>query len=137
MSNEEFEKKLEEQRAAHMLMMEFVRNHADLIATVLEPIVAIWGEVTYPSLKDNMGVVSQVFAGLALDLIDHNSDLDPEDIDNMILPVGARTMRSTIEELSKFISSVRGLFQLFIDKNLKHPAIEMVQKAFSEYEAQM
>ena len=48
MSNEEFKKKQEEQRAAHMLMVEFVKSNADLMAKVLEPIVATWGEVTYP-----------------------------------------------------------------------------------------
>ena len=137
MSNEEFKKKQEEQRAAHMLMVEFVKSNADLMATVLEPIVATWGEVTYPSLKDNMGVVSQVFAGVALELIDHNSILEPDDADIMVLPVGAKTMSSTIEELSKFISAVRLLFVLFIDKNLNHPAIDMVRKAFYKYEAQM
>ena len=137
MSNEEFKKKQEEQRAAHMLMVEFVKNNADLIAEVLEPIVATWGEVTYSTLKDNIGVVSQVFAGVALDLIDHNSDLDPEDLENMVLPVGAKTMRSTIEELSKFITSVRTLFVVFIDKNINHPAIDMVHRAFYNYEAHM
>ena len=137
MSKEEFKKKQEEQRAAHMLMMEFVKSHADLMATELEPIVAMWGEVTYPSLKDNMGVVSQVFAGVALELIDHNSNLDPEDVNNMVLPVGAKTMNNTIEELSKFIASVRHLFVLFIDKNIDHPAIDMVRRAFYKYEAQM
>lgn len=121
MSNEEFKKKQDEQRAAHMLMVEFVKSNADLMATVLEPIVAMWGEVTYPSLKDNMGVVSQVFAGVALELIDHNSNLEPEDADNMVLPVGAKTMSSTIEELSKFIASVRYLFVLFIDKKHRPP----------------
>jgi len=137
MSKEEFKKKQEEQIAAHMLMMEFVKSHADLMATVLEPIVAMWGEVTYPSLKDNMGVVSQVFAGVALELIDHNSNLEPEDVNNMVLPVGAKTMSSTIEELSKFIAAVRYLFVLFIDKNINHPAIDMVRRAFYKYEAQM
>ena len=137
MSNEEFERKQTEQKAAHMLMVEFVKSNADLMATVLEPIVATWGEVTYASLKDNMGVVSQVFAGVALELIDHNSSLDPEDCDNMVLPVGAKTMNSTIEELSKFITSVRTLFVLFIDKNINHPAIDMVRRAFYKYEAQM
>ena len=137
MSNEEFKKKQEEQRAAHMLMVEFVKSNADLMATVLEPIVATWGEVTYPSLKDNMGVVSQVFAGVALELIDHNSNLEPEDVNNMVLPVGAKTMSSTIEDLSKFIAAVRYLFVLFIDKNIDHPAIDMVRRAFYKYEAQM
>ena len=137
MSNEEFKKKQEEQRAAHMLMVEFVKSNADLMAKVLEPIVATWGAVTYESWKDNMGVVSQVFAGVALELIDHNSNLDPEDCDNMVLPVGAKTMSSTIEELSKFISAVRYLFVLFIDKNIDHPAIDMVRRAFYKYEAQM
>ena len=137
MSNEEFKKKQEEQRAAHMLMVEFVKSNADLMAKVLEPIVATWGEVTYESLKTNMGVVSQVFAGVALELIDHNSNLDPEDCDNMVLPVGAKTMSSTIDELSKFIAAVRYLFVLFIDKNIDHPAIDMVRRAFYKYEAQM
>jgi hypothetical protein len=137
MSNEEFKKKQEEQRAAHMLMVEFVKSNADLMAKVLEPIVATWGEVTYESLKTNMGVVSQVFAGVALELIDHNSNLDPEDCDNMVLPVGAKTMSSTIDEFSKFIAAVRYLFVLFIDKNIDHPAIDMVRRAFYKYEAQM
>ena len=137
MSNEEFTKKQNEQRAAHMLMTDYVKNHADEVATVLEPIIAKWFEVTYESLKDNLGVVSQVFAGVALELIDHNSELDPDDNDNMILPVGAKTMNSTIEELSKFIHSVRSLFILLIDKNINDPAFDMVRKAFYKYEAQM
>ena len=120
-----------------MLMVEFVKSNADLMAKVMEPIVATWGEVTYESLKTNMGVVSQVFAGVALELIDHNSNLEPEDADNMVLPVGAKTMSSTIDELSKFIASVRYLFVLFIDKNINHPAIDMVRRAFYKYEAQM
>ena len=137
MSKEEFKKKQEEQIAAHMLMMEFVKSHADLMATVLEPIVAMWGEVTYPSLKDNMGVVSQVFAGVALELIDHNSNLEPEDVNNMVLPVGAKTMNNTIEQLSKLINAVQPLFVLFIDKEIKDPALEMARQAFYKYEAQM
>ena len=137
MSNEEFERKQTEQKAAHMLMVEFVKSNADLMATVLEPIVATWGEVTYPSLKDNMGVVSQVFAGIALELIEHNSGLDPEDVENMVLPVGAKTMNNTIEQLSKLINAVQPLFVLFIDKEIKDPALEMVRQAFYKYEAQM
>ena len=137
MSNEEFEKHHNEQRAAHMLMVEFVKRNADTIATALQPMIALWGEVTYESLKDNVSVVSQVFAGVALTLIDHNSSLEPSDPDNMILPVGAKTMNSTIDELSKFITSSRELFLFLIGKNLDDPAIELVRRTFFKYEAQM
>ena len=80
-------KEQRERQAAHMLMVDYVKNNADLIAEVLEPIVATWFEISYASLKDSMGVVSQVFAGIALELIEHNSGLDPEDVENMVLPV--------------------------------------------------
>ena len=137
MSNEEFERKQTEQKAAHMLMVEFVKSNADLMATVLEPIVATWGEVTYASLKDNMGVVSQVFAGVALELIDHNSSLDPEDCDNMVLPVGAKTMNDTIEEMSKFIHSVRLLLWILQTKFNDDPAIKLAGEVFYKYQPQM
>jgi hypothetical protein len=137
MSNKEFMKEQRERQAAHMLMVDYVKNNADLIAEVLEPIVATWFEISYASLKDSMGVVSQVFAGIALELIEHNSGLDPEDVENMVLPVGAKTMNNTIEQLSKLINAVQPLFVLFIDKEIKDPALEMTRQAFYKYEAQM
>lgn len=137
MSNEEFFKKKEEERAAHMLLVEFIKNHPDVVADALQPIIAIWGEVSYESLKNDVGVVSQVFAGLALKLIDHNSSLSPEDSDNMVLPVGARTMSSTIESLAKFIDSTRSLWLFLIDKHIENPAVRMVHETFMKYEAQM
>lgn len=137
MSNTEFMKEQRERQAAHMLMVDYVKNNADLIAEVLEPIVATWFEISYASLKDSMGVVSQVFAGIALELIEHNSGLDPEDVENMVLPVGAKTMNNTIEQLSKLVNAVQPLFVLFIDKEIKDPALEMARQAFYKYEAQM
>ena len=137
MSNKEFLRKQQECNAAHMLLVEFVKNNADVVANALQPIIAIWGEVTYESLNNAVGVVSQVFAGVALQLIDHNSGLDPEDTDNIVLPVGARTMNDTIESLSKFISSTRDMWLFLINENIDNPAVDMVRKAFWKYEAQM
>lgn len=137
MSNKDFESKCNEQKAAHMLMTDFVKNNADLVAKVLEPIVGLWGEVTYETLKNDVSVVSQVFAGVALQLIDHNDSLDRDDPDNMILPVGAKTMNSTIEGLAKMTAAMRSLFVLLIDKYYDNPAFEMSCRAFYKYEAQM
>ena len=137
MSNEEWNKKQEERRAAHMLLVEFVKNNPDEVANALQPIIAMWGEVTFESLKNDMGVVSQVFAGLALQLIEHNSALEPEDSDNMILPVGAKTMNDTLESLAKFIDSTREMWLMLINKNINRPAFDMVRQAFWKYEAQM
>lgn len=133
----EWEKKLDKERAAHLLMTEFVKNNADVVANALEPIIGLWHEVSYESLKNNMGVVSQVFAGIALTLIDHNSNYDPDDAENMELPVGAKTMNNTIDDLSKFIDSTRSLFLFLIDKYDNDPAIRMVQETFYKYEAHM
>lgn len=137
MSNEEWNKKMDERKAAHMLLVDFVKNHPDTVADALQPIIAMWGEVTYESLKNDVGVVSQVFAGVALELIDHNSALEPEDTDNMVLPVGAKTMNHTIESLSKFITSTREMWLFLINKHIDTPAFDMVRKAFWKYEAQM
>lgn len=128
---------MDERNAAHLLMVEFVKNNPDAVARGLEPIVGLWNEVTYDSLKSNMGVVSQVFAGVALNLIDHNSSLSPEDPKNLILPVGAKTMASTLDDLSKFIESTRFLFLGLVEKYDGHPAFEMAQRTFYEYEAHM
>lgn len=120
-----------------MLLVEFVKNNPDEVANALQPIIAMWGEVTFESLKNDMGVVSQVFAGLALQLIEHNSALEPEDSDNMILPVGAKTMNDTLESLAKFIDSTREMWLMLINKNINRPAFDMVRQAFWKYEAQM
>lgn len=136
-NNKEWKRMMDEQRAAHLLMVEFVKNNANVVASVLEPIIGLWHEVTYESLKDNVGVVSQVFAGVALTLIDHNSNFDRNDPDNMVLPVGARTMNNTIEDLSKFIESTRSLFMFLIEKYDDSPAIDMTKRAFYKYEPQM
>lgn len=137
MSNEEYFKKSEEQKAAHMLMTEFVKNNADLVAKALQPIVAIWGEVTYESLNNDLGVVGRAFAGIALEVIEHNSCLEIDDPDLMALPVGARAMSNTVNSLSKFILSTRELWVLLINKHINDPAMQMAHKAFCKYEAQM
>jgi hypothetical protein len=46
-------------------------------------------------------------------------------------------MNNTIEQLSKLINAVQPLFVLFIDKEIKDPALEMARQAFYKYEAQM
>ena len=138
MSNKkEWEKKMDRERAAHLLMVEFVKNNADVVAICLEPFVGLYNEVSYECLKDDMSVVNQVFAGIALQLIDHNSSLDPDDPDNMVLPVGAQTMSSCIEELTKFLNSTRMMFFYLTNKYDNDPAIEMAKQAFFKYEPQM
>lgn len=137
MCNKSFEKKMKERNAAHLLLTEFVKREAEDIARALEPLIPIYGEVTRESLKDNMRVVAQTFAGLALQLIDHNSALDPEDTNNMILPCGAKTMHSTLEELSRFIEGTRQLMWTIGDKHYDDPAIKLVRETFFEYDTQM
>lgn len=126
---------MDERNAAHLLMVEFVKNNPDDVARALEPIVGLWHEVNYDELKSSMGVVSHVFAGLALSLIDHNSSLDPEDKGRMFLPVGAVTMNNTLEALSRVIESMRFLFLGLVEKYDKHPAFKIAQQTFFEYEA--
>ena len=137
MNNEAFSKKMKEQHAAHLLMTEFVKREADDIARALESIVTLHREVTYESLTENMSVVNQTFANLALTLIDHNSGLDPNDIDNMTLPVGAKKMNSTIEDLSKFIQHTRLLLFMLLEKHSNDPAVKLASETFWEYDTQM
>ena len=117
---------MKERNAAHLLLTEFVKREAEDIARALEPLIPIYGEVTRESLKDNMRVVAQTFAGLALQLIDHNSSLDPNDTDNMILPCGAKTMHSTLEELSRFIEGTRQLMWTIGDKHYDEETGELI-----------
>ena len=137
MSNEELMKKQNEQKAAHLLMTEFVKREADDIAKALENIIPLSNEVTYETLEQSMGVVNQTFASIALQLIAHNSLLDPKDPNNMTLPVGAKTMNDTIEELSKFIHSVRGLLWILQEKHSDDAAVKLADATFGKYDAQM
>ena len=137
MSNETLKKKQNEERAAHLLMTEFVKREADDIARALENIIPLENEVSYESLEQSMGVVNQTFASIALQLIHHNSLLDPTDPDNMVLPVGAKTMNDTIEEMSKFIHSVRMLLFMLQERYAEDPAVKLASETFYNYQPQM
>jgi hypothetical protein len=136
MSNEAAMKRINERNAAHLLMTEFVKREASEIARALESIIVLHREVNYESLTENMSVVNQTFASLALTLIDHNAYLDPEDSDNMILPVGAKQMKVTIEDLSKFIKSTRLLLWMLFDKFEDDAAVKLASETFFEYDNQ-
>ena len=118
-------------------MTEFVKREADHIARAIESIVPLENEVSYETLEQGMGVVNQTFASIALQLIAHNSLLDPTDPDNMVLPVGAKTMNDTIEEMSKFIHSVRLLLWILQEKFQDDPAIKLAGEVFYNYQPQM
>ena len=135
--DEAWQKKLNEERAAHLLMTEFVKREADDIARALECIIPLQDEVSYESLEKNMSVVNQTFASIALQLIHHNSYLEPTDPDNMVLPVGAKTMNETIEEMAKFIHSVRSLLFVLQTKHRDEPAIKLANETFFKYQPQM
>lgn len=137
MTNKEWEKKMNERNAAHLLMTEFVKREASEIARAFESIVPLQYEVSYESLERSMSVVNQTFASVALKLIDHNSYLEPSDPNNIELPVGAKTMNDTIEEMSKFIHSVRILLFMLQDKFGDDPAIKLAYETFTNYQAQM
>ena len=130
-------KKINERNAAHLLMTEFVKREASEIATALESIVPLHLQVNYESLTENMCVVNQTFASIALTLIDHNAGLEPNDNDNMILPVGANKMKETIEDLSKFIKSTRLLLWLLLEKYQDDSAIKLARDTFWEYDNKM
>ena len=140
MSNEKeekWQKKLNKQHAAHLLMTEFVKREADYVARALESIIPLENEVSYESLEQGMGVVNQTFASIALQLIHHNSLLDANDPDNMALPVPAKTMNETIEEMAKFIHSVRSLLWMLQEKFNDDPAIKLAGEAFYDYKPQL
>jgi hypothetical protein len=84
-----------------------------------------------------MCVVNQAFASIALTLIDHNSSLDSDDPDNMILPVGANKMKSTIDDLSKFIQSTRFLLFMLFEKHQDDAAVKLARETFWDYDSQM
>ena len=135
--NEKLEKEMNQRNAAHLLMTEFVKREASDIARALENIVPLEDDVSYESLEQSMGVVNQTFASIALQLIHHNSLLDPTDPDNMVLPVGAKTMNETIEEMSKFIHSIRLLLWTLQDRYRDDPAIKLAREVFYNYQPQM
>lgn len=137
MSNKQWEKKMNEQHDAHLLMTEFVKREAEDIARALECFATVRDELTYESLQQNMGVVSQTFAGLALQLIQHNSSLEPSDMGNIILPVGAKAMNDTMDDLSKLIISLREMFRIVFDLHGDEPAIMMANKAFWDCDTKM
>lgn len=134
---EAWQKKLNQEHAAHLLMVEFVKRESGHIARALESIIQLEHEVSYESLEQGMGVVNQTFASIALQLIAHNSLLDPTDPDNMVLPVGAKVMNDTIEEMSKFIHSVRLLLWILQTKFNDDPAIKLAGEVFYKYQPQM
>lgn len=135
--DEKWQKKLNDERAAHLLMTEFVKREASDIARALESIIPLRHEVTYASLEQNMGVVNQTFASIALQLIHHNSSLEPGDPDSIHLPVGAKTMGETIEDLSKFIHSVRHLLWVLQEKFADDKALYLADQVFFDYEPQL
>ena len=118
-------------------MTKFVEREASDIASALECIIPHWFEITYDGLERSMSVVNQTFASVALQLISHNSCLDPEDPDNLTLPVGANEMQNALTELSKFIHSTRTLLFMLYDKHHDDPAIKLADETFSKYDAQM
>lgn len=135
--SKESSKRIDNRNAAHLLMTKFVEREADFIAMALEYIIPLRNEVTYDRLEKDMSVVNQTFASLALQVISHNSSLDDEDPDVMYLPVGAKEMRDTLEELSKFIHSVRHLLFFLYDKYRDDVAVKMADEIFSEFDPQM
>lgn len=137
MSKDSETKKFNERNAAHLLMTEFVKREADDIARALESIVTLYQEVSYETLTENMCVVNQAFASIALTLIDHNSWLEPDDRNNMVLPVGANKMKDTIYDLSKFIQSTRTLLFMLFDKFGEDSAIKLARETFWDYDSQM
>lgn len=135
--SKETSKRIDNRNAAHLLMTKFVEREANFIAMALEYIIPLRDEVTYERLEKDMSVVNQTFASLALQVISHNSSLDDEDPDVMYLPVGAKEMRDTLEELSKFIHSVRHLLFFLYDKYRDDVAVKMADEIFSEFDPQM
>ena len=135
--SKESSKRIDNRNAAHLLMTKFVEREANFIAMALEYIIPLRDEVTYERLEKDMSVVNQTFASLALQVISHNSSLDDEDPDVMYLPVGAKEMRDTLEELSKFIHSVRHLLFFLYDKYRDDVAVKMADEIFSEFDPQM
>ena len=135
--SKESSKRIDNRNAAHLLMTKFVEREANFIAMALEYIIPLRDEVTYDRLEKDMSVVNQTFASLALQVISHNSSLDDEDPDVMYLPVGAKEMRDTLEELSKFIHSVRHLLFFLYDKYRDDVAVKMADEIFSDFDPQM
>ena len=135
--SKESSKRIDNRNAAHLLMTKFVEREANFIAMALEYIIPLRDEVTYDRLEKDMSVVNQTFASMALQVISHNAPLDPDDPDVMYLPVGAKEMRDAIEELSKFIHSVRHLLFFLYDKYRDDVAVKMAYEIFSEFDPQM
>lgn len=134
MVTEKSEKRINDRNSSHMLMREFVKREADDVARSFEEIVPALRFVSYEALEKSMSVVNQTFASVALQLISHNSNLEPDDPNNMVLPVGADQMREALEELSKFIHCTSRLLWLLHEKHNDDPAIKLANEVFAKYD---
>jgi len=84
-----------------------------------------------------MSIINQTFAALALQLIKYNSRLEDGDPNNIILPVDAKEMNHTLEEMSRLVQCLRWLFFYLLDRHRNDPAIEKAFEANWKFETQL
>ena len=132
MKKETIEAQKAERQAAHMLLVDYIENHANEIALRIEKIIPFFQECNLHGLQSAMNTVNVTFASVALKVVETQAEWDDiDDPNRQFLPVDAVQMRHAIYYLSKFIS-LFGPFSKMCESN--DPAINMCKQAFSELE---
>lgn len=131
MSNEKnFEKRIAEKSAAHMLMTNWVKENTDRVANVLEDLIPFMiGECELDELNTSLNVVNTTFASIALEVIKASRDKD----NTLCLPMDATQMQNALFNLNKFLRRLERL-DLMFQQYKDNPAFKMCQTAFEEAE---
>lgn len=121
---------LAERSAAHMLMMNWVKENVGEVAHALEELIPFMvGECNLTNLNSDLNIVNTTFATIAFEVIKANN----RDGNDLCLPVDANRMQATIYDLTKFfriLSSLDTMLQI----NRDNPAFRMCMSAFDEVE---
>ena len=124
MKEKEIQARNAQRNAAHLLMKEYVSNHADYVADILASILPFFSECTYAGLQSSMNTVNVTFASVALDVIKSTWETEADSIDRLGLPVDANDMKSAIFYLSKIIDKLR-MISCMAENHKDDPAIKM------------
>lgn len=121
---------LAERTAAHMLMMNWVKENAGEVANALEDLIPFMvGECNLTNLNSDLNIVNTTFATIALEVIKANN----RDSNDLCLPVDANRMQNTIYDLTKFFRILSRL-DTMLQINRDNPAFRMCMSAFDEVE---
>lgn len=132
-NSKKFDEQQAHQKAARMLMKEFIEEHPTEIQLAMQEVIPYFNfECSMSGLRSSLNVVNVTFATVALDVI--KSAVEEEDEEKRhYLPVDASEMRSAIFYLSKAVEAI-GPIAALIERHRNDPAFKMTTEAFSKTE---